>query len=100
MQYSNTKREYPSVQPHQNLKYFSLFTAEELAELRDAEKAAGRSPDLAVDALMEATAIKGARESVVTEYMLKLLGLDVRALIPIRNHTKKSLSIIDGINMH
>ena len=51
--------------------------AEELAELREAEKAAGRKPDPAIDALLKAETIVGKRESIVTEYLLKLLGLDV-----------------------
>ena len=51
--------------------------AEEIRELREAEKAKGRKPDPVIDALLKAETIQGAEESIVTEYMLKLLGLDV-----------------------
>ena len=53
------------------------YFAEEIRELREAEKAKGRKPDPVIDALLKAETIEGAKESVVTEYMLKLLGLDV-----------------------
>lgn len=53
--------------------------AEELTQLREAEKASGRKPDPTIDAVLRAETIEGGRESIVTDYMLKLLGLDVRA---------------------
>ena len=61
--------------------------AEELAELREAEKASGRKPDPAIDALLKAQTIVGKRESIVTEYLLKLLGLDVSLIITISHIT-------------
>ena len=45
--------------------------------MRDAEKAAGRKPDPAMDAFLKAQTLEGGDESIVTDYMLKLLGLDV-----------------------
>ena len=51
--------------------------AEELAELRTAEAAAGRQPDPLTDPLLDAETVQGKRESIMTDYMLKLLGLDV-----------------------
>ena len=51
--------------------------ADELAAMREAEKAAGRKPDPAMDAFLKAQTLEGADESIVTEYMLKTLGLDV-----------------------
>jgi hypothetical protein len=51
--------------------------AEYLRLLREREKAAGLSGDKDTDAFLKASALQGKRHSVVTEYMLKLLGLDV-----------------------
>lgn len=51
--------------------------ADELSAMRDAEKAAGRKPDPAMDAFLKAQTLEGGDESIVTDYMLKLLGLDV-----------------------
>lgn len=53
--------------------------AEYLRLLREKEKAAGLSGDDDIDAFLKASALQGKRHSVVTEYILKLLGLDVRA---------------------
>ena len=54
--------------------------AEYLRLLREKEKAAGLSGDDDIDAFLKASALQGKRHSVVTEYILKLLGLDVSAL--------------------
>ncbi len=51
--------------------------AEYLRLLREREKAAGLPGDADTDAFLKASALQGKRHSVVTEYMLKLLGLDV-----------------------
>ena len=45
--------------------------------MREAEKTAGRKPDPAMDAFLKAQTLEGGDESIVTDYMLKLLGLDV-----------------------
>ena len=54
--------------------------AEELAELRAAEAAAGWQPDPLTDPLLDAETVQGKRESIMTDYRLKLLGLDVSFL--------------------
>ena len=46
--------------------------------MRQAEKASGRAGDPQMDAFLKAQTVEGASESIVTEYMLKILGLDVR----------------------
>ena len=46
--------------------------------MRQAEKAAGRAADPHMDAFLKAQTIEGGNESIVTDYMLKILGLDVR----------------------
>ncbi|KAI3737603.1 hypothetical protein L2E82_27611 [Cichorium intybus] len=52
---------------------------EMLAELSRREKDANIKPDLDVDIYMKAAAIAGQEASVVTDYTLKLLGLDICA---------------------
>ena len=52
--------------------------AEYLRILREREKAAGLRGDPETDAFLKASALQGKRHSVATEYMLRLLGLDVR----------------------
>ncbi|KAK9906410.1 hypothetical protein WJX75_001426 [Coccomyxa subellipsoidea] len=53
--------------------------AEYLRILREREKAAGLRGDPETDAFLKASALQGKRHSVATEYMLRLLGLDVCA---------------------
>ncbi|KAL3160198.1 hypothetical protein ABBQ32_010959 [Trebouxia sp. C0010 RCD-2024] len=53
------------------------YKAEELEELRKKEKEAGYIPDWELDAFMKAEIRKGKRESIVTDLVIKLLGLDV-----------------------
>ncbi|KAH9301332.1 hypothetical protein KI387_012915, partial [Taxus chinensis] len=50
-----------------------------LQELSRREKQAGIKPDPDVDVYMKETAIEGQRTSLVTDYVLKLLGLDICA---------------------
>lgn len=57
-----------------------FMCAEELDELRKKEKEAGYAPDWELDAFMKAEIRKGKRESIVTDLVIKLLGLDVSAL--------------------
>lgn len=54
------------------------MVAEELEELRKREKEAGYTPDWELDAFMKAEIRKGKKESIVTDLVIKLLGLDVR----------------------
>ncbi|XP_047967784.1 ABC transporter G family member 39-like [Salvia hispanica] len=48
-----------------------------LAELSRREKEAGIEPDLELDAIMKATSIPGKKASLITDYALKILGLDI-----------------------
>ncbi|KAL5729458.1 transcription factor [Ranunculus cassubicifolius] len=52
---------------------------EMLAELSRREKAANIKPDPNIDVFMKAAATEGQEASVVTDYILKILGLDVCA---------------------
>ena len=53
---------------------------EELDELRKKEKEAGYTPDWELDAFMKAEIRKGKKESIVTDLVIKMLGLDVSHL--------------------
>ncbi|CAM8888399.1 unnamed protein product [Rhodiola kirilowii] len=48
-----------------------------LDELARREKEAGILPDSEIDLFMKATAVEGAESSLITDYTLKLLGLDI-----------------------
>lgn len=48
-----------------------------LSELSRREKEAGIFPDAEVDLFMKATAMPGVKSSIITDYTLKILGLDV-----------------------
>jgi ABC-type multidrug transport system ATPase subunit len=50
-----------------------------LTELSRREKAANIKPDADIDAFMKASAMGGQDANVVTEYILKILGLDICA---------------------
>ncbi|KAG8643737.1 hypothetical protein MANES_11G063300v8 [Manihot esculenta] len=52
---------------------------EMLAELSRREKASNIKPDPDIDVFMKAAAIEGQESSVVTDYILKILGLEVCA---------------------
>ena len=51
--------------------------AEELAELERLEREQGILPDPAIDAFMKSETREGKRESLVTDYIIKILGLEV-----------------------
>uniref|UniRef100_A0A2P2K9X4 Uncharacterized protein MANES_04G106100 n=2 Tax=Rhizophora mucronata TaxID=61149 RepID=A0A2P2K9X4_RHIMU len=55
------------------------YQKEMLAELSRREKAAGIKPDPDIDVFMKAIAMEGEEASVVTDYVLKILGLEVCA---------------------
>ncbi|XP_073317568.1 ABC transporter G family member 39-like [Primulina huaijiensis] len=65
---------------------------EMLAELSRREKEAGIKPDPEIDAFMKATSISGQRSSLVTDYVLKLLGLDVCSDIMVGNEMRRGIS--------
>ncbi|KAF8027590.1 hypothetical protein BT93_E0490 [Corymbia citriodora subsp. variegata] len=48
-----------------------------LSELAKREKAAGIFPEAEVDLFMKATAIEGVESNLITDYTLKILGLDI-----------------------
>ncbi|KAL5757768.1 hypothetical protein ACOSP7_020379 [Xanthoceras sorbifolium] len=53
------------------------FRYDLLNELAKREKDAGIRPEADVDIFMKATAVEGAESSLITDYTLKLLGLDI-----------------------
>lgn len=51
--------------------------ADEIHELRAREKEAGVAPDHEIDAFMKASVRRGKRHNIRTDYVLRLLGLEV-----------------------
>ncbi|XP_021728709.1 ABC transporter G family member 39-like [Chenopodium quinoa] len=65
---------------------------EVLAELSRREKQAGIKPDPEIDAFMKAIAMPGQQTSLVTDYVLKILGLDICADIIVGNEMSRGIS--------
>ncbi|XP_073157366.1 ABC transporter G family member 39-like isoform X2 [Henckelia pumila] len=65
---------------------------EMLAELSRREKEAGIKPDPEIDAFMKAESISGQRSSLVTDYVIKLLGLDVCSDIMVGDEMRRGIS--------
>ncbi|XP_022864351.1 ABC transporter G family member 39-like isoform X1 [Olea europaea var. sylvestris] len=63
-----------------------------LAELSRREKAAGIKPDPELDAFMKAISISGQKNSLVTDYVLKVLGLDICANIMVGDDMRRGIS--------
>ncbi|KAF3795433.1 hypothetical protein EJ110_NYTH04969 [Nymphaea thermarum] len=63
-----------------------------LTELSRRERAAGIKPDPEIDAFMKGSAVQGQQTSVVTDYVLKLLGLDVCADIIMGDEMRRGKS--------
>ncbi|KAL9227633.1 hypothetical protein vseg_003301 [Gypsophila vaccaria] len=63
-----------------------------LAELTRREKAANIKPDPDIDLFMKAAVRKGQRENVVTDYILKLLGLEICADTVVGNDMIRGIS--------
>ncbi|XAR64951.1 Iron-chelate-transporting ATPase [Bertholletia excelsa] len=63
-----------------------------LAELLRREKNAGIKPDPEIDAFMKATAMSGQESSLVTDYIIKVLGLDICADILVGNQMRRGIS--------
>uniref|UniRef100_A0A7N0ZRG4 ABC transporter domain-containing protein n=1 Tax=Kalanchoe fedtschenkoi TaxID=63787 RepID=A0A7N0ZRG4_KALFE len=63
-----------------------------LAELSRREKETGIKPDPEIDAFMKATAMAGQETSMVTDYILKILGLDICADIMVGNEMRRGIS--------
>uniref|UniRef100_A0A2N9EHN3 ABC transporter domain-containing protein n=1 Tax=Fagus sylvatica TaxID=28930 RepID=A0A2N9EHN3_FAGSY len=65
---------------------------EMLAELSRREKEAEIKPDPEIDAFMKATAMAGQETSLVTDYVLKILGLDMCADIMVGDEMRRGIS--------
>ncbi|THG03516.1 hypothetical protein TEA_013726 [Camellia sinensis var. sinensis] len=65
---------------------------EMLVELSRREKEAGIKPDPEIDAFMKATAVAGQETSLITDYILKILGLDICADILVGNDMRRGVS--------
>ncbi|KAK7244946.1 hypothetical protein RIF29_39775 [Crotalaria pallida] len=65
---------------------------EMLAELSRRERDAGIKPDTEIDAYMKAIAMAGQKTSLITEYVLKILGLDICADIMVGDQMRRGIS--------
>ncbi|KAK7279020.1 hypothetical protein RJT34_24062 [Clitoria ternatea] len=63
-----------------------------LTELSRRELAAGIKPDPEIDAFMKATAMAGQETSLVTDYILKILGLEICADILVGDEMRRGIS--------
>ncbi|KAL3518498.1 hypothetical protein ACH5RR_021087 [Cinchona calisaya] len=63
-----------------------------LVELSRREKEAGIKPDPEIDAFMKATAMTGQETSLITDYVLKILGLDICADIMVGDDMRRGIS--------
>ncbi|XP_047341338.1 ABC transporter G family member 34-like [Impatiens glandulifera] len=63
-----------------------------LAELSRREKEAGLKPDPDIDAFMKATVMSGQKTSLVTDYVLKILGLEICENIMLGNEMRRGIS--------
>ena len=63
---------------HHRPEQVSCCWAEELDELLAKEAQSGQTPPWELDAFMKADVLEGKRYAIVTEYILRILGLDVR----------------------
>ncbi|MCI09165.1 pleiotropic drug resistance protein 1-like, partial [Trifolium medium] len=63
-----------------------------LTELLRREKEAKIKPDPDVDAYMKAAALEGQQASVVTDYILKILGLEICADIMVGDEMIRGIS--------
>lgn len=63
-----------------------------LLELSRREKESGIKPDPEIDAFMKATAMAGQKTSLITDYVLKILGLDICADIFVGDEMRRGIS--------
>ncbi|KDP34703.1 hypothetical protein JCGZ_10908 [Jatropha curcas] len=63
-----------------------------LSELSRREKDAGIKPDPEIDAFMKATSVPGQETSLITDYVLKILGLDICADIMVGDDMRRGIS--------
>ncbi|KAG7034516.1 ABC transporter G family member 34, partial [Cucurbita argyrosperma subsp. argyrosperma] len=65
---------------------------EMLEELSRREKEAGIKPDPEIDAFMKAISVSGQRTNLFTDYVLKIMGLDICADIIVGNEMRRGIS--------
>ncbi|KAK4780158.1 hypothetical protein SAY87_016264 [Trapa incisa] len=65
---------------------------EMLTELSRREREAGIKPDPEIDAFMKATAVVGQQTNLGTDYVLKILGLDICADIMVGDDMRRGIS--------
>lgn len=53
------------------------YGADEIHELRKREKEQGLEPDWEIDNFMKASAARGKRHSIMADYVMRMLGLEV-----------------------
>ncbi|MBA0812281.1 hypothetical protein Gohar_026261, partial [Gossypium harknessii] len=63
-----------------------------LSELARREKDAGIFPEADVDLFMKATSVEGVESSLITDYTLKILGLDICKDIIVGNEMQRGIS--------
>ncbi|GMH30159.1 hypothetical protein Nepgr_032002 [Nepenthes gracilis] len=63
-----------------------------LAELFRQDKVAGIKPERKIDAFMKAAAMEARETNLVTDYVLKIFGLDICADTIIGNETRRGIS--------
>ncbi|PRQ33216.1 putative xenobiotic-transporting ATPase [Rosa chinensis] len=63
-----------------------------LLELSRREKDSGIKPDAEIDAFMKATSMSGQETSLITDYVLKILGLDICADIMVGDDMRRGIS--------
>ncbi|KAF6137194.1 hypothetical protein GIB67_030958 [Kingdonia uniflora] len=63
-----------------------------LAEFSRRAKGTGIKPDPEIDPFMKATASAGQETSLVTDYILKILGLDICADIMVTDDMRRGIS--------
>ena len=66
--------------------------ADLLEEVKKREKEVGVEVDWSVDAMLNSEALSGAQESVATEFIIHMLGLDICATTIIGNAMKRGVS--------
>ncbi|GAB2293476.1 transcription factor [Dionaea muscipula] len=63
-----------------------------VSEIVRREKEAGIHPDPEVDLFMKATALKGCKSNLITDYILKILGLDICKDIIVGDEMQRGIS--------
>lgn len=72
--------------------HLQLHSAELLQRMRSHEREHDIEPDWNVHAFQKAQAIQGQRSSVATEYVIRMLGLDICADTICGNHMMRGIS--------